>query len=93
MTKSQLIEAVAKAEGITLKMAELAVNVTFETMEEALINGDRLEVRGFGSFKVKNYDGYKGRNPKTGEVIEVKPKRLPFFKVGKDLKKRVNGEQ
>ncbi len=93
MTKSQLIEAVAKAEGITLKMAELAVNVTFEAMEEALIKGDRLEVRGFGSFKVKNYDGYKGRNPKTGEVIEVKPKRLPFFKVGKDLKKRVNGEQ
>ncbi len=92
MTKSQLIEAVAKAEGITLKMAELAVNVTFEAMEEALVNGDRLEVRGFGSFKVKKYDGYKGRNPKTGEIIEVKPKRLPFFKVGKDLKKRVNGE-
>ncbi|MBW1974122.1 MAG: integration host factor subunit beta [Deltaproteobacteria bacterium] len=92
MTKSQLIEALAKAEGITLKMAEMAVKVSFETMAEALIKGDRLEVRGFGSFKVKNYDGYKGRNPKTGEIIEVKPKRLPFFKVGKDLKKRVNGE-
>ncbi|SFM73222.1 HU family DNA-binding protein [Thermodesulforhabdus norvegica] len=93
MTKSQLIEAVARAEGITLRMAELAVNVTFEAMEEALIKGDRLEVRGFGSFKVKEYQGYKGRNPKTGEVIEVKPKRLPFFKVGKDLKMRVNGEK
>lgn len=93
MTKSQLIEAVARAEGLTLHMAELAVNVTFETMEEALVNGDRLEVRGFGSFKVKEYQGYKGRNPKTGEIIEVKPKRLPFFKVGKELKMRVNGEK
>lgn len=93
MTKSQLIEAVARAEGITLRMAELAVNVAFETMEEAFIRGDRLEIRGFGSFKVKEYQGYQGRNPKTGEVIEVKPKRLPFFKVGKDLRIRVNGEK
>ncbi len=90
MTKSQLIEALAKAEGITLKAAELAVNVTFESMEKALIRGDRVEIRGFGSFKVKHYDGYKGRNPKTGELIEVKPKRLPFFKVGKELKERVD---
>jgi len=90
MTKSQLIEALAKAEGITLKAAELAVNVTFESMEKALIQGGRVEIRGFGSFKVKNYDGYKGRNPKTGELIEVRPKRLPFFKVGKELKERVD---
>lgn len=90
MTKSQLIEALAKAEGITLKAAELAVNVTFESMERALIQGDRVEIRGFGSFKVKNYEGYKGRNPKTGELIEVRPKRLPFFKVGKELKERVD---
>ncbi|MGQ9485822.1 MAG: HU family DNA-binding protein [Desulfosoma sp.] len=90
MTKSQLIEALAKAEGITLKAAEVAVNVTFESMEKALMQGDRVEIRGFGSFKVKNYDGYKGRNPKTGELIEVRPKRLPFFKVGKELKERVD---
>ncbi|MBC7358420.1 integration host factor subunit beta [Desulfacinum infernum DSM 9756] len=90
MTKSQLIEALAKAEGITLKAAELAVNVAFESMEKALIQGDRVEIRGFGSFKVKDYEGYKGRNPKTGELIEVKPKRLPFFKVGKELKERVD---
>lgn len=90
MTKSQLIEALAKAEGITLKAAELAVNVAFESMEKALIQGDRVEIRGFGSFKVKNYEGYKGRNPKTGELIEVRPKRLPFFKVGKELKERVD---
>ena len=90
MTKSQLIEELAKAEGITIKQAEIAVNTTFESMEQALIKGERIEIRGFGSFKVKNYDGYQGRNPKTGEVINVKPKKLPFFKVGKELKERVN---
>ena len=92
MTKSQLIEALAKAEGITLKAAETAVNVTFQSMEHALIRSDRLEIRGFGSFKVKNYEGYKGRNPKTGELIEVQFKKLPFFKVGKELRERVNGD-
>ncbi len=91
MTKSQLIEALAKAEGITLKAAETAVNVTFQSMEDALIRCDRLEIRGFGSFKIKTYEGYKGRNPKTGELIEVDSKKLPFFKVGKELKERVNG--
>ncbi len=91
MTKSELIETLAKAEGITLKAAETAVNVSFQSMEQALIRSDRLEIRGFGSFKVKSYDGYKGRNPKTGELIEVESKRLPFFKVGKELKERVNG--
>lgn len=90
MTKSELIEALAKAEGITLKTAEIAVNVAFESMEQALIRSDRLEIRGFGSFKVKNYDGYRGRNPKTGDMIEVESKKLPFFKVGKELKERVN---
>lgn len=91
MTKSELIETLAKAEGITLKAAETAVNVTFQSMEQALIRSDRLEIRGFGSFKVKSYEGYKGRNPKTGELIEVNSKKLPFFKVGKELKERVNG--
>ena len=90
MTKSQLIETLAKTEGITLKAAEQAVNITFESMERALEKTDRVEIRGFGSFKVKIYDGYKGRNPKTGEIIEVKAKRLPFFKVGKELRERVD---
>jgi integration host factor subunit beta len=93
MTKSELIEALAKAEGITLKAAEIAVNVTFQSMEQALVRSDRLEIRGFGSFKVKEYEGYKGRNPKTGALIEVSSKKLPFFKVGKELKERVNGEE
>ena len=90
MTKSELIEALAKAEGITLKAAETAVNVTFQSMEQALVSSDRLEIRGFGSFKVKDYEGYKGRNPKTGALIEVSSKKLPFFKVGKELKERVS---
>jgi integration host factor subunit beta len=91
MTKSELIESLAKAEGITLKSAEVAVNVTFSSMEQALVTSDRLEIRGFGSFKVKDYEGYKGRNPKTGALIAVASKKLPFFKVGKELKERVNG--
>lgn len=90
MNKSQLIEAIAKAEGFTIKKAETVVNTLFENMTEALVQNERIEIRGFGSFKVKSYEGYQGRNPKTGELIEVTEKKLPFFKVGKELKERVD---
>ncbi len=90
MNKSQLINLLAKKEGIVYTKAEAVVNTVFEEMERALINSERIEIRGFGSFKVKHYDGYQGRNPKTGKVINVPPKRLPFFKVGKELKERVD---
>ncbi len=90
MNKSQLIESLAKAEGLTIKKAEMVINTMFGSVEEALVRGDRVEFRGFGSFKVKDYDGYQGRNPKTGEIIEVGKKKLPFFKVGKELKERVD---
>jgi integration host factor subunit beta len=90
MNKSQLIETLAKEEDLPLKKAEEVVNTVFSNMEKALVNGERVEIRGLGSFKVKQYDGYKGRNPKTGEVIKVSPKKLPFFKVGKELKERVD---
>lgn len=90
MNKSQLIEALARQENLPLKKAEEVVNTVFGEMERALIQGDRVEIRGLGSFKVKQYDGYKGRNPKTGEVINVSPKKLPFFKVGKELKERAD---
>ena len=90
MNKSQLIEALAKKENLPLRKAEEVVNTAFSDMEKALIRGERVEIRGFGSFKVKYYDGYKGRNPKTGEVIDVSPKKLPFFKVGKELKERTD---
>lgn len=93
MNKSELIEKLAKAEGITMKAAETAVNVTFESMVKTLEQVGRVEIRGFGSFKVKDYEGYKGRNPKTGKLIKVEAKKLPFFKVGKGLKERVDGEK
>lgn len=90
MNKSQLIEELAKAEDLTLKKAEMVVNALFEHMTKALVRNERIEIRGFGSFKVKSYEGYQGRNPKTGEIIEVSEKKLPFFKVGKELKERVD---
>ena len=90
MNKSQLIEALAKAEDLTLKKAEEVVTTVFGDMENALIRGERVEIRGFGSFKIKHYEGYEGRNPKTGEIIHVAEKKLPFFKVGKELKERVD---
>ena len=90
MTRRELIAAVAVAEGITIKEAELAVKTVFTGIEGALSKEDRVEIRGFGSFKVKSYRSYQGRNPKTGETIQVKDKKLPFFKVGKELKERVN---
>jgi integration host factor subunit beta len=90
MNKSQLIEVLAKQEGLTLKRAEMVVNTFFDAISDGLAQENRAEIRGFGSFKVKSYEGYTGRNPKTGEVIRVNPKKLPFFKVGKELKERVD---
>ncbi|HUU80298.1 MAG TPA: HU family DNA-binding protein [Acidobacteriota bacterium] len=90
MNKSQLIEALAREENLPLKKAEEVVNTVFGDMEKALVRGERVEIRGLGSFKVKKYDGYKGRNPKTGAIIKVSQKKLPFFKVGKELKERVD---
>jgi integration host factor subunit beta len=91
MNKSDLITALAVKESMTEKMAMEAVNLVFGGFENTLKNGGRIEIRGFGSFVVREYKAYKGRNPKTGKNIEVKPKRLPFFKVGRELKKRVDG--
>lgn len=91
MNKSELVEALSLKKNLTYKKSEQIVNLVFDSMAEALINDDRIEIRGFGSFMVKDYKAYMGRNPKTGEVIEVKPKKLPFFKVGKELRERVDG--
>ena len=90
MNKSDLIDALSKGEGLTNTKAEEVVNLVFAEMTDALVAGNRVEIRGLGSFKVKSYDGYKGRNPKTGKQIKVKPKKLPFFKCGKELKERVD---
>jgi integration host factor subunit beta len=90
MNKSDLVEALSKGEDLTRTKAEEIVNLVFSEMTNALAAGDRVEIRGLGSFKVKSYDGYKGRNPKTAKQIKVKPKKLPFFKCGKELKERVD---
>ena len=82
MTKSELVEAVAKQSEITLDRAAVVVNAVFEQMVEAMKRGERIEVRNFGNFTVKDYNGYEGRNPKTGTRVQVPPKRLPFFKAG-----------
>jgi integration host factor subunit beta len=89
MNKSELIETLAAQKGLSYKKAEEIVNTIFDSMTNALISGGRIEIRGFGSFVVNEYKAYTGRNPKTGESIKVKPKKLPFFKVGKELKERV----
>ncbi|WP_243373958.1 HU family DNA-binding protein [Geotalea sp. SG265] len=91
MNKSELIEALAAKKGLSYKKAEEIINSIFESMTNALLAGDRIEIRGFGSFVVKSYQSYMGRNPKTGESIAVKSKKLPFFKVGKELKEKVSG--
>lgn len=90
MNKSDLVEALSEGEDLTKTKAEEVVNLFFGEVANALVAGDRVELRGFGSFKVKSYDGYKGRNPKTGKQIKVKPKKLPVFKCGKELKERVD---
>jgi len=91
MTKSDLITLVATKNNLTEGNATRIVNLIFDGFTDALAKGDRIEIRGFGSIVIREYRSYAGRNPKTGEIVEVKPKRLPFFKVGKELKERLNG--
>ncbi len=91
MTKSDLIEKLASETKITKKQAEETVNLIFTSMTETLVKGGHIEIRGFGSFVSKRYPAYDGRNPRTGKTIHVAEKRQAFFKVGKELKERVNG--
>ena len=93
MTKGELIETIAQHQDFNLKKAELVVNTIFDSMSEALKSGDRVEIRGFGSFEVREYGAYTGRNPKTGDEVEVAAKKAPFFKTGKELRERVNDAQ
>ncbi len=90
MVKSELIESLAERADITLAKAEEVVDLFFNNITETLANGDRVEIRGFGAFTVRDYKSYKGRNPRTGEQITVPPKRLPFWKTGQELKQRVD---
>lgn len=90
MNKAELVEALRKEGGLSRVKAEEVVELFFDQMADALARGDRVEIRGLCSFHVKTYRAYVGRNPKTGEAISVEPKRLPFFKCGRELKERVD---
>jgi integration host factor subunit beta len=91
MTKSELVEKIVEANGIlTRKESELVVNIVFDSMSEALKKGEKVEIRGFGSFTVRERDAREARNPKSGEVVDIPAKRTPFFKTGKELRERVN---
>jgi integration host factor subunit beta len=91
MNKSDLIVALAEKEGLQNKEASEIVNMIFDGFMETLKKDGRIEIRGFGSFTVRHYKSYTGRNPKTGKHVKVGTKKLPFFKVGKELKASVNG--
>jgi len=90
MNKSDLIETLAKKNNLTNQQAMDIVDLMFDGFTDELKNGGRIEIRGFGSFCVREYGTYEGRNPKTGNAVQVKPKRLPFFKTGKELKGMVD---
>jgi integration host factor subunit beta len=90
MTKADLVEEVAKVTELTRKDSEVIVDTLFESVIKALRAGDKLEVRGFGSFRVRQRNARVGRNPKTGEKVEVPAKRVPYFKPSKELKDLIN---
>ncbi|HDH05738.1 MAG TPA: integration host factor subunit beta [Nitrospirae bacterium] len=91
MTKSVLIEKIAeKLEGLSKRQTEVIIETIFESIKESLANGGKVEVRGFGNFRLRNRKARKARNPKTGEAVDVPPKKVPYFKVGKDLREMVN---
>jgi len=91
MTKSELIEKVVQSHGmLNVKVSEIVVNTVFDSIEEALKSGEKVEIRGFGSFTIRERLGREARNPKSGEVVRIPSKKTPFFKTGKELKERVN---
>ncbi|MDD2734204.1 MAG: integration host factor subunit beta [Desulfuromonadaceae bacterium] len=91
MTKSELIEKVVQSHGmLNIRVSEIVVNTVFDSIEEALKSGDKVEIRGFGSFTIRERLGREARNPKSGEVVRIPSKKTPFFKTGKELKERVN---
>ena len=91
MNLPDLATMLADKENLTQREAEAAFKLIFHLFSNALMKGDRIEIRGFGSFVMRSYKTYSGRNPKTGIQLEVQPKRLPYFKVGKELKEKING--
>lgn len=92
MTKAELVEDVARAAELTKKDAERLVEIVFESIIETLNNGEKIELRGFGSFRVRERGARRGRNPKTGDPVSIPAKRVPYFKPGKELKELINDD-
>lgn len=92
MTKAELVEDVARAAELTKKDAERLVEIVFESIIETLNKGEKIELRGFGSFRVRERGARRGRNPKTGDPVDIPAKRVPYFKPGKELKELINEE-
>ena len=90
MNKDNLVKKVSERMKIQSREAKVIVENFFDAIKDGLEKGERIEIRGFGSFVMRQYGGYKGRNPKTGKIVDVPPKKLPYFKVGKELKDLVN---
>jgi integration host factor subunit beta len=90
MNRADLIERVSKNGRVNRGRAELLVDTVIDCLERSLRHGEKIEVRGFGSFQIRTYGAYKGRNPRTGQIVEVKPKRLPHFKVSNELAARID---
>ncbi len=92
MTKSELIELVSSKVGaFSRKDVEIIIDTLFKSMTDSLVKGGKVEIRGFGSFKLKSREGRQGRNPKSGENITIGAKKVPFFKAGKEIRERING--
>src|SRR5881397_2575784 len=92
MTKAELVDEVARVVQLTKKQAETIVNIVFDSIVDSLRSGQKIELRGFGSFRLRSRKSRKGRNPKTGEKVDVPAKKIPYFKMGKELKALLNGK-
>jgi integration host factor subunit beta len=93
MTKAELVDKIAeKKPGLTRKQVEVVVNTVLDGIKEALSREDKVEIRGFGSFRIRHRRAKEGRNPKTGETVQVPPKKVPFFKAGKEMRELVDGK-
>jgi integration host factor subunit beta len=90
MTKAELVEEVSEKTGLPKKQAEIVVNTVFESIVDTLKTGEKIELRGFGSFRIRQRDSRTGRNPKTGDKVDVPAKRIPYFKPGKELRELLN---
>ncbi|MXW00339.1 MAG: integration host factor subunit beta [Holophagales bacterium] len=93
MTKAQLVEEVARTANLTKKDAEVIVSTVFESIVDSLKDGDKIELRGFGSFRIRERGSRIGRNPKTGARVDVPSKKIPYFKPGKELRERLNSDE